>query len=135
MLQTGGHQIVHRLFVDNAIQILPPCANLGRPFNVGILIGNRQTALAVDRMFFGRIEDFGVDEHAGILDGLAVFFLLQVHHQQAFRYAYLYRGKADAGCRVHCFKHIIDQLFKIGIERFDRRRNGFQPWIGYFENW
>ena len=135
VLQAGCHQVVHCLFMDLAVQILPTRANLGGAFDVGILVGNRQAAFAINRMLFRRIKDLGIHEYPRLTNRLTVFAgFLKVDDQQPFWHADLYRGEPDTGGGIHRFEHVIDQLFEVSIERLDRRRDGFQPRIGHFEN-
>ena len=112
VLETRRLQIVHCLFMDFAVQILPTRTDFGRAFDFRILVGDRQAALAVNRMFFRRVENFGIYENARIRNRFAIFAgFLQIHYQETLRNANLDRRKADAGRCIHRLEHVIDERF------------------------
>jgi hypothetical protein len=60
VLQAGGQQAVHLLFVDLAVKILPAGADAGRAFDIGVDFRDRKAAFGIDRMLFRRIEISGL---------------------------------------------------------------------------
>ena len=121
VLETGGHETVHLFLVDGAVEILPARADARGAFDVGKDFRHRQAAFLIDRVVFGRIEDFRIDEDPGFLPGRLVRVVmaavggadfrfrilvvgLEIDHQHAQRHAHLDGGKTDARGIVHGFE-------------------------------
>ena len=62
MLQAGGQHTLDRFFVDCAVEILPARPDAGGAFDICVDFRDRQAAFIVNRDFFGRVENFRVDE-------------------------------------------------------------------------
>ena len=61
-------------------------------------------------------------------------FRLKVDHQYTLGNADLDRRQPDAGCRIHRFEHVRDELVQLVVEFGNRFGHGFEPGIRHFEN-
>jgi len=146
VLQAGRQQAVDLFFILLALDILPARGDRRRSLDLGILIGHRETAFAVDIQIVGRIEYLGIDEHPRIVDHsvimVAMFAMLmfvrrrflQVDHQHPFRHADLDRGQPDAGRVIHGVEHVLDQPFEFVVKGRHGFGHGFQARIRHLED-
>ena len=152
VLDAGGHQAFHVLFMRFAFEVLVAHTAGRGPVDIGKDVGDRKATFLIAGQIFRRVEDFGVDENPRFLFrrivdvfvpvmiawlGLRILVLgLEIDHQHALGHADLDRGKADAGRGIHRFEHVGDELVQFVVELvgFDLRRHGLEPGVRHFED-
>ena len=136
MLEAGGEQAVQPLLVLLAVAIEPACGDHCGALDLGILVGDRQTAFVIDRMLLGLRDDLRVDEYERPLHRFAAFFLrlLKVDHQQPLSHADLDRRQADAGRVVHRLEHVVDERLELVVESLDGGGNDAKPRVGRLDD-
>ena len=133
-----------------AFEVLVPHTAGGRTIDIREDVGHRQAPFLIARQLFRRVENFRIDEDPRLFDGrvmhmfvaaviadLALGFLvfrLKVDHQYTLGNADLDRRQPDAGCRIHRFEHVRDELVQLVVEFGNRFGHGFEPGIRHFEN-
>src|SRR3546814_4213870 len=87
MLEADGEEAVQLFLMRLALFVEPTGADVVGAVDFGILIGDRETALAVGLESVGGPDNLRIDEDAGIADGIAALLLrlLQVDDEQPLR--------------------------------------------------
>ena len=138
VLERGGEQAVEIAFMGRALLVEPARAAGGGAFDLGILLGDRKAAFAVEIGFLADRNQFGVDIDERGADGLGLFALphrfLQIDHDNALLDRDLRRGEADAACVVHRVEHVGDDLPHRIIDRFDGLGDGAEAGVWDFED-
>ena len=95
--------------------------------NLGVMLGQRQTALVGRQQFLGTPQDLGIGD-AHRLRRLAV--ARAIDHQHTLRYPDLRCRKPDADRVVHRLEHVVHQPAHRGVDRGNRPRLDLEARIG-----
>ena len=116
VLQAGRHQSLGFDLVLLAVEVEILDLHLAWPFDLLVILRDRQAAFLV----FGHLVRFpdnrGIDEH---MWPVIVFLLRQIHRDDAFGDADLDRREPDAGRLVHGLEQVIDQFADTRVDLFD----------------
>lgn len=96
---------IQRLFFAVVVQIAYGYGAVALDF--GALSGNGEAAFVKPNRIFGFTDNFRIDEKTRVGSGSTVFGYFVVNDDDAFGYADLRRGEADAFVCVHRFQHIV----------------------------
>ncbi len=120
---------MQRLFFTVFVRVFD--GNRFKPFDRGVLFGNRQAAFVMRDGFFAVRRDDGIDHFIGLFRFVVA---RNVNNNHAFQQPDLRRGQSDARRGVHRFQHIVQHFAQIVGQRFDFFAFLFQKGIGNFQN-
>src|ERR1700677_5266488 len=127
MLQNGGEQALGQNLAFLPLAVEGAGAHGRGTLDLGVIFGDRETALLVSRALLGRPHDLGIDQHLRV----GRFFLLGgVDHPKTDGVGGLNGSEAHALRVVHGFDHVVDQLAQIVVDAFDLLADETQFGIG-----
>ena len=118
MLETGGEETRGVGLADLVLAVEIAQPDLGRAGHVGIMLGQRQAALAAGRQLRRAPQNLGVGER----HRLRLFAVARdIEHDDPAGDADLRRGEPDADRAVHRFEHVVHQPADLVVDRGDGR--------------
>src|SRR3546814_8611023 len=125
MLEADGEEAVQLFLMRLALFVEPTGADVVGAVDFGILIGDRETALAVGLESVGGPDNLRIDEDAGIADVIAALLLrlLQVDDEQTLRNGDLGRRQSAAGGGINVVENVRHQPAYTVIHHFHWHRN------------